>query len=98
MKAHIWFSVLFPGSNCKQNSRYSCRYFKMGKQIKFFRIGWLEILRELLFNLDLHKTPPYHQAQDLLFISNKNVDLKRTIQKSPYIHHSGVSSLRVAIL
>ena len=55
MKAHIRLAVFFPGGNCKQNGRYSCCYFKVGEQLKFFRVGWLKILREILFNLYLHR-------------------------------------------
>ena len=54
MKAHIRFSVLFPSRDSKENGRYSCCYFKVGEQLKFFRIGWLKILGKILFNLDLH--------------------------------------------
>lgn len=44
MKAHIRFSVFFPSRDGKQNGWYSRRYFKVGEQVKFFRIGWLKIL------------------------------------------------------
>ena len=54
MKAHIRFSVLFPSRDSKENGRYSCCYFKVREQLKFFRIGWLKILGKILFNLDLH--------------------------------------------
>lgn len=54
MKAHIRFPILFPSRNSKESSRYSRRYFKVRKQLKFFRIGWLKILREILFYLYLH--------------------------------------------
>lgn len=43
MKAHIRFSVLFPSRDSKENGRYSCCYFKVREQLKFFRIGWLKI-------------------------------------------------------
>jgi len=55
MKAHIRFSVLFPSRDSKENGRYSRCYFKVGEQLKFFRVGWLKILREILFNLYLHR-------------------------------------------
>lgn len=48
MKAHIRFSVLFPSRDSKENGRYSRCYFKVGEQLKFFRVGWLKILREIL--------------------------------------------------
>lgn len=54
MKAHIRFPVLFPSRDSKENGRYSCCYFKVREQLKFFRIGWLKILGKILFNLDLH--------------------------------------------
>ena len=55
MKAHIRLAVFFPSGNCKQNGRYSCCYLKMVKQFKFLRVGRFKILREILFNLYLHR-------------------------------------------
>lgn len=66
MKAHIRFSVLFPSRDSKENGRYSCCYFKVGEQLKFFRVGWLKILREILFNLYLHRCT-FHNYSFLRF-------------------------------
>ena len=43
MKADIRLSVFLPGRDGKQNSGYSRRHFKMGKQVKFLRICRFEI-------------------------------------------------------
>ena len=72
MKAHIRFPILFPSRNSKESSRYSRRYFKVRKQLKFFRIGWLKILREILFYLYLHSCT-FHISK-LLYIFYINGD------------------------
>lgn len=66
METDIRLSIFFPCSDCKQNRWYSCGYFKMRKQLKFFWIWRPEMLWKISPNLYFHYDTSCKNS-DLLF-------------------------------